>query len=67
MTLYLNDNRMLEERSVYQKMIAAGRKLGLEVFVFTPQDVNYSKNRIEGMFYDVQKNSGQGAGVPSPI
>ncbi|MBJ6362060.1 YheC/YheD family protein [Paenibacillus sp. GCM10012307] len=53
MTLYLNDNGMLEERGVYQKMIAAGRKLGLEVFVFTPQDVNYSKNRIFGMFYDV--------------
>ncbi|WP_270164819.1 YheC/YheD family endospore coat-associated protein [Paenibacillus sp. SYP-B4298] len=57
MTLYLNDNRFLEERSVYQKMIAAGKKLGLEVFVFTPQDVNYKQHRIQGMFYDTQSKA----------
>ncbi|GGG26583.1 YheC/YheD family endospore coat-associated protein [Paenibacillus abyssi] len=52
LTLYLNDDRLLEERLVYQKMITAGRKLGLDCFVFTPQDVNYQQNRIHAMLYD---------------
>ena len=37
MTLYLNDNGLLEEKPIYQKMTIAGRKMGLDVYVFTPQ------------------------------
>ncbi|SEO22449.1 YheC/YheD family protein [Paenibacillus sp. OV219] len=57
LTLYLNDNGMLEERPVYQKMIIAGKKLGLEVFVFTPSDVNYTQNRINAHMYDAATQS----------
>ncbi|XEC96448.1 YheC/YheD family protein [Paenibacillus tarimensis] len=52
LTLYLNNNRLLEEKPVYQKMITAGKRMGLDIFVFTPQDVNYNTNRIHAMFYD---------------
>ncbi|NIK76058.1 glutathione synthase/RimK-type ligase-like ATP-grasp enzyme [Paenibacillus castaneae] len=52
LTLYLNEAGMLEEKSIYQKMTSAGRKLGLRVFVFTPKDVNYKKNLIYALFYD---------------
>ncbi|MDQ6422352.1 YheC/YheD family protein [Paenibacillus sp. LHD-117] len=51
LTLYLNDAGTLEERSYYQRMTVEGRKLGLHVFVFTPQDVNVGKNRIHALFY----------------
>ena len=51
MTLYLNDRGLLEERSVYQKMTAAARKLGLDLIVFTPDDVNYRTNRIHAQRY----------------
>ncbi|WP_020615954.1 YheC/YheD family protein [Paenibacillus daejeonensis] len=51
LTLYLNDNRLLEERSIYQKMTVAGAKMGLRVLVFTPEDVNYKQHRIHAMFY----------------
>jgi Glutathione synthase/Ribosomal protein S6 modification enzyme (glutaminyl transferase) len=54
LTLYLNDNGLLEEKSVYQKMIAAGLKLGLEMFVFTPQDVDYRQHRIHALFYNTE-------------
>lgn len=52
LTLYLNEAGLLEERSIYQKMTSAGRKLGLSVFVFTPKDVNYTENKIHAWFYE---------------
>lgn len=52
LTLYLDNNGSLEERSIYQRMTVAGRKMGLDVFVFTPEDVNYKSNRIHAMVYD---------------
>ncbi|MGO4693243.1 YheC/YheD family protein [Paenibacillus sp. 2TAB26] len=53
LTLYLNEAGHLEERSIYQKMTSAGRKLGLSVFVFTPMDVNYINNKIHAQFYNL--------------
>ncbi|MDF9841948.1 hypothetical protein M2105_002965 [Paenibacillus sp. PastF-1] len=35
LTLYLNDAKQLEERSIYRRMIIEGKKIGLDVFVFT--------------------------------
>jgi len=52
LTLYLNDKGLLEERSVYQKMTAAGKRLGLDVVVFTPEDVHARQHRIHAMVYD---------------
>ncbi|SDX19911.1 YheC/YheD family protein [Paenibacillus sp. CF384] len=57
LTLYLNDNGWLEEKPIYQRMTLAGKKLGLEVFVFTPADVNYSDNRIHAHIYDASSQS----------
>jgi len=51
LTLYLNDRGLLEERSVYQKMTIAARKLGLDLIVFTPDDVNFATNRIHAQRY----------------
>jgi glutathione synthase/RimK-type ligase-like ATP-grasp enzyme len=51
LTLYLNDAGTLEERKYYERMTAEGRKLGLQLFVFTPQDVNDAKQRIYAHFY----------------
>jgi glutathione synthase/RimK-type ligase-like ATP-grasp enzyme len=57
LTLYLNENRVLEERPVYEKMIAAGKRIGLNVFVFTPQDVEDSSGRIHAMVYKHETKS----------
>ncbi|CQR54729.1 hypothetical protein PRIO_2320 [Paenibacillus riograndensis SBR5] len=35
LTLYMNDAKQLEEKSVYRKMIIEGSRMGLDVFVFT--------------------------------
>ncbi|CAM3741748.1 YheC/YheD family protein [Cohnella lubricantis] len=50
LTLYLNDNKVLEEKSVYEKMIAAGARMGLSIFVFTPADVD-DNGRVNALFY----------------
>ncbi|WP_083436661.1 YheC/YheD family protein [Paenibacillus sp. P22] len=52
LTLYLNDQKLLEERPIYQRMIVAGKRLGMDVMVFTPADVDYEGNRINAMYYD---------------
>ncbi|BBH21498.1 hypothetical protein Back11_28430 [Paenibacillus baekrokdamisoli] len=52
MTLYLNDNGLLEEKPIYQKMTIAGKKMGLDIYVFTPRDVNYKQNRINALMFD---------------
>lgn len=52
LTLYLNDAGVLEERDYYRKMTVEGRKMGLNVIVFTPQDVHEKTNLIRAQFYD---------------
>jgi hypothetical protein len=57
LTLYLNERKSLEERSVYEKMISAGKRIGIHVFVFTPQDVEDSRGRIHAMIYNPESHS----------
>lgn len=52
MTLYLDERRHLEEPHVYEYMIKEGKALGLDVYVFTPADVNNSNGQIHAMEYD---------------
>ncbi|MCL6602756.1 MAG: YheC/YheD family protein [Paenibacillus sp.] len=54
LTLYLNEAKQLEEKSVYQKMITQGKRIGLDVFVFTPMDVHSSKELIHALVFDPQ-------------
>ncbi|MBP2002553.1 glutathione synthase/RimK-type ligase-like ATP-grasp enzyme [Paenibacillus shirakamiensis] len=52
LTLYMNANKQLEERPIYQRMITEGMRMGLDVFVFTPADVHSTKPLIHAMMYD---------------
>lgn len=51
LTLYLNDQKKLEEMPVYARMITEGREMGLDVFVFTPAEVHPSQNLIHALEY----------------
>jgi len=53
LTLYLNEAKQLEEKSVYRRMIIEGKRIGLDVFVFTPMDVHASKELIHALVYDI--------------
>jgi len=59
LTLYLNDRGLLEERDVYRKMTLAARKLGLDLIVFTPDDVQYATNRVHAQRYVPESGSWQ--------
>ncbi|MFB5760993.1 YheC/YheD family endospore coat-associated protein [Paenibacillus medicaginis] len=52
MTLYLNKRKQFEDRRVYQKMIEEGRRLGLDVFVFTPADVHPTRKLLLAHIYE---------------
>lgn len=55
MTLYLNDRQLIEDKHVYAKMTAKGKRLGLNVFVFTPADVDDRRQRIRAHIYRPEK------------
>ncbi|WP_410511999.1 YheC/YheD family protein [Paenibacillus sp. BR2-3] len=52
LTLYLNEAKQLEEKSVYRRMITQGKRIGLDVFVFTPMDVHGSKELIHALVFN---------------
>lgn len=56
LTLYLNDKKYLEEKKVYERMIEEGTQLGIDVYVFTPSDVNSSKELIHALMYLPDQN-----------
>ena len=54
LTLYLNEAKQLEEKGIYQKMITQGKRIGIDIYVFTPMDVHGSKELIHALVYDPQ-------------
>lgn len=52
LTLYLNDNRILEERKIYEQMTIEGAQLGIQVIVFTPEDVSAHQAKVRAHYYD---------------
>lgn len=52
LTLYLNEAKQLEEKTVYRRMIIEGQRLKLDVFVFTPMDVHATKEQIHALVFD---------------
>lgn len=52
LTLYINEAKQLEEKAVYRRMIVEGKRIGLDVFVFTPMDVHPSKEQIHALVFD---------------
>lgn len=56
LTLYLNDYGLIEEKKVFARMTGEGKRLGMDVFVFTPEDVRHEQKQILAHVYDpVQK------------
>ncbi|MCR8657949.1 YheC/YheD family endospore coat-associated protein [Paenibacillus endoradicis] len=53
LTLYLNDGRILEERKIYEQMTIEGAELGIQVIVFTPEDVSTHQAKVRAHYYDL--------------
>lgn len=54
MALY-RGQQQLEERRYFKQLIVRGEKMGIRMFVFTPEDVNDAKKLIRAHFYDTKK------------
>jgi glutathione synthase/RimK-type ligase-like ATP-grasp enzyme len=54
MALYMNQKK-LEELNYFRRLITFGKKLNLNVIIFTPEDVLPEKNQITALQYDIKK------------
>lgn len=55
MALYMNAKKQFEEREYFKQLIRAGSKLGMRVFLFSPEDVDHKRRRIYCHDYDLAK------------
>ncbi|WP_135549088.1 YheC/YheD family endospore coat-associated protein [Paenibacillus cymbidii] len=55
MALYLNGN-LLEEKDYFRRLSEQGNRLGLDVMVFTPEDVSQDGRHIRAHLYDGKEN-----------
>jgi len=66
LTLYLNEKGLIEDRHVYRRMTVEGRRMGLSVIVFTPDDVDERGARIRAHRYDCDRKRWIRGTVPFP-
>lgn len=66
LTLYLNDNKQIEEIKIFQEMSRIANKMGLEVIVFTPEDVNREHTKVYAYIFDVTAKKWRRKWTPIP-
>lgn len=54
MVLYRGPGRQIEELRFLQKLMITGEKMGFNIFVFTPEDVNDKTKTISAYYFDQQ-------------
>lgn len=70
MTLYTRNKTLEPEESrFFRQVIAAGNKLGMDVFVFTPEETDDSRRRVRAFRYDADREnwSREWTGFPDVI
>jgi len=65
LAMYLEE-RKLEELSFFRKLSVHGKKMGIEVLVFTPDDINESKQKIQALYYNTSSGKWQRKWAPFP-
>lgn len=65
-TIYFNDKKEIEDLHIYKKMMASGYKMGLNVILFTPEDVHAAGKRIHALTYDPSSGTFAREWVPFP-
>lgn len=66
LTLYLNDNKVIEELKIYQEMSRLAVSMDLELVIFTPEDVNSQHTHIYAYIYDTQAKAWRRKWTPIP-
>jgi len=66
MALYRARANRFEEREYFRKLILAGRRMGLNPYLFTPEDVDDRNRRILAHWYDAERKTWVRKWVPFP-
>lgn len=66
LTLYLNANKQIEEIKIFQEMSRIANKMGLEVIVFTPEDVSKDHTKVYAYIYDITAKKWRRRWTPIP-
>lgn len=66
LTLYMNKKRTFEEHQFFRLFTAAGRKLGVDVYVFTPGNIDETNRRIHAYMYDLTARKWKRKWIPYP-
>ncbi len=66
MTVYSNNNKQIEERPYFKKLTTAGKQLGIDVFVFTPEEVDNASRKILAQQYDPNASRWVRRKIPFP-
>lgn len=66
LTLYLGKKRTFEERHFFRLLTIAGKKLGVDVCVFTPENVDEKRRRIHAHVYDTAARRWKRKWIPYP-
>ncbi len=52
MTLYLNDQKQIDELPYIRRLLTESKRMGIDAFLFTPEDVDHEHARIQALRYD---------------
>lgn len=52
MVLYLNNQRQIEEKAYIRRLLKESKRLSIDAFLFTPEDVDHERRRIHAIRYD---------------
>jgi len=66
LTLYLNERKVIEEIKIYQEMSRIAAKMGVELIVFTPEDVNRGHSQVYAYIYDTAAKVWRRKWIPIP-
>ncbi|MFS1511799.1 YheC/YheD family protein [Chengkuizengella sp. SCS-71B] len=56
MALYINSKKQFDERSYLKNLMIQGEKMGMKIFLFSPENVDEKNKRIYAYFYNKTKS-----------
>jgi glutathione synthase/RimK-type ligase-like ATP-grasp enzyme len=66
LAVYMNKSQGLEEHSFFKQLIIAGKGLDVDVFIFTPSNVDERNKKIFAYSYDLTRNQWVRKWIPYP-
>ncbi len=66
LTLYVGPKKRIEERKFLAQCTSEGEKIGVEVLVFTPQDIDHQRKQVHAHIYRIKQKKWSRSWRPLP-